>query len=105
MKIPVYKGLSRFSQRLATSKRVRLKTASIPTNELERGTAYVTKLAPQLRELVLRGLNNSEIAKELEKRGVGTPSGEAWSPDRVSNILAATKSRKRLRRGKKPKLV
>jgi len=53
-----------------------------------RAAEHAAGVAPILRELSQGGLNNRQMATDLNRRGVPSPSGSAWYPEQVRRIAA-----------------
>jgi hypothetical protein len=93
----MYKGVSRFSQRVKSAGRSatgypksrKLAATEISaSSEFMRGTAYVKKLSPLLRNLLAEGFGPPDIAQELERRQISTPSGKPWNATLAAELLA-----------------
>jgi hypothetical protein len=91
----MFKGASRFSQSRASSGRAlsgypksrNIGSGTKPSSnqrQFEMGTAYVKRLSPLIRDYLKTGLGHSEIADELLRQRIATPSGGPWTA-----ILAA----------------
>jgi hypothetical protein len=118
----MYKGASRFSRarafsgrRLSGCPRTRkFGSGSDPQSrqiEFAAGTAYITKLSPAVRPLVKRALAYSQIADELSRRGIASPSGNPWTATLVNELVIVVeltdnqKSRPGWRRGRRQPTV
>jgi hypothetical protein len=97
----MYKGASRFSQKVKSAGRSltgypksrKLKTTDLPASaEFIRGTAYVKKLSPLIRNLIARGFDHLAIAQQLTRRQISTPSGKSWDSTLIGELLAVIKS-------------
>jgi DNA invertase Pin-like site-specific DNA recombinase len=53
-----------------------------------KATHHAAAVGPMLAELSRAGLNSREVAADLNRRGVPSPSGRAWYPEQVRRTLA-----------------
>ena len=53
----------------------------------ERAQAFARTLGPTLRDLKVRGLSASAMARELEALGIRTARGGSWTAQSVLNVL------------------
>jgi hypothetical protein len=83
------------------SKTQSLPAAGLPTlnraayangaNRQARAEQHAAAVGPMLSELVQAGLNNREIALDLNRRGVPSPSGCGWHKEQVRRTVGRLK--------------
>lgn len=64
-------------------------------SQFSAGTAYVKRLIPLIRELLNTGRAPSEIAIELDRQGISTPSGEPWTEHLAAELIKAVRASQR----------
>ena len=113
----MYKGKSCFQQfltntgrRLSGYPKTRKLAAgqNLGSNErqFEIGTAYIKKISPLVTQFMQAGLTEANIADQLGRRGIATPSGTDWTETLVGELvetvrLSDSKYAKRIRRSGK----
>lgn len=73
--------------------------------QFEKGTAYIKQISPLVDQFMQAGLTDANIADQLHQRGIGTPSGNAWTETLVAELvqtirLSGSKHAKRARRAR-----
>jgi hypothetical protein len=98
----MFKGTSRFLQSLSFKDRSlsgypKSRGLSAPNllssqGQFDVGTAYVREIAPLIHHFLNSGLMHSDIADELHRRGIATPSGNPWSETLAAELVEMVKS-------------
>jgi hypothetical protein len=61
-------------------------------HQFETGTAYIKQISPMVDQFMQAGLTHANIADQLKRRGISTPSGDAWTESLVAQLVQAVRS-------------
>jgi hypothetical protein len=76
--------------------------------EFETRTAYIKRTSPFVDQFLQAGLTHANIVDQLKRRGISTPSGDAWTESLVAQLVQTVRSdynKYAKRRRKEPPLI
>ena len=115
--IDMYKHSSRFQQSMKfkgrglsgypkSRKLVATQSPATAEREFETGTAYIKRISPFVNQFIKAGLTHANIVDQLKRRGISTPSGDAWTESLVAQLIQTVRldyNKYAKRRGRTPR--